>query len=561
MTVAAVGAMACTNFIVGKKASKDGSVICSYSADSYGMFQGLVHYPAAKHPKGTMRKVYEWDTNKYLGEIAEAEETYNVIGNINEWQLTIGETTFGGREEMVDTTGVIDYGSLIYITLQRAKTAREAINVMTTLVEQYGYCSEGETFTICDPNEAWIMEMMGAFVPDSIKAGLKPSVRKQLGRSVWVAMRIPDDMICGHANQSRITTFMPAKKEVRGQETVLWSKNVVSYARLMGWYDGKRDEDFSYNAAYAAPDFSGRRICDARVWQFFNRYADGMDRYIPWAEGRDANAEVMPLWVKPNRQLSVADVEAAMRDHFEGTPFSISGECINSQLHDIGGGIWEMPYRPTPLYFEVDGKKYFNERPVSTQQAGFVYVSQMRSWLPREVGGCFWFANDDGNMVPFTPVYCCATTSPRPYDTPGADDLTFSMDNAFWVQNWVSNMVYPRYSLMFPDLKQVRDSLDESYFRLQKEVEDRALTMERGARVDYLTKYTSEKAEQMLDRWKQLATFLIVRYNDMTRKPVDANGRFVRTPHGLGATVQRPGYSQRFARELIKQTGRRYELE
>ena len=561
MTVAAVGAMACTNFIVGKKASKDGSVICSYSADSYGMFQGLVHYPAAKHPKGTMRKVYEWDTNKYLGEIAEAEETYNVIGNINEWQLTIGETTFGGREEMVDTTGVIDYGSLIYITLQRAKTAREAINVMTTLVEQYGYCSEGETFTICDPNEAWIMEMMGAFVPDSIKTGLKPSVRKQLGRTVWVAMRIPDDMICGHANQSRITTFMPAKKEVRGQETVLWSKNVVSYARLMGWYDGKRDEDFSYNAAYAAPDFSGRRICDARVWQFFNRYADGMDRYIPWAEGRDTNAEVMPLWVKPNRQLSVADVEAAMRDHFEGTPFSISGECINSQLHDIGGGIWEMPYRPTPLYFEVDGKKYFNERPVSTQQAGFVYVSQMRSWLPREVGGCFWFANDDGNMVPFTPVYCCATTSPRPYDTPGADDLTFSMDNAFWVQNWVSNMVYPRYSLMFPDLKQVRDSLDESYFRLQKEVEDRALTMERGARVDYLTKYTSEKAEQMLDRWKQLATFLIVRYNDMTRKPVDANGRFVRTPHGLGATVQRPGYSQRFARELIKQTGRRYELE
>ena len=560
MTVAAVGAMACTNFIVGKKASKDGSVICSYSADSYGMFQGLVHYPAAKHPKGTMRKVYEWDTNKYLGEIAEAEETYNVIGNINEWQLTIGETTFGGREEMVDTTGVIDYGSLIYITLQRAKTAREAINVMTTLVEQYGYCSEGETFTICDPNEAWIMEMMGAFVPDSIKTGLKPSVRKQLGRTVWVAMRIPDDMICGHANQSRITTFMPAKKEVRGQETVLWSKNVVSYARLMGWYDGKRDEDFSYNAAYAAPDFSGRRICDARVWQFFNRYADGMDRYIPWAEGRDANAEVMPLWVKPNRQLSVADVEAAMRDHFEGTPFSISGECINSQLHDIGGGIWEMPYRPTPLYFEVDGKKYFNERPVSTQQAGFVYVSQMRSWLPREVGGCFWFANDDGNMVPFTPVYCCATTSPRPYDTPGADDLTFSMDNAFWVQNWVSNMVYPRYSLMFPDLKQVRDSLDESYFRLQKEVEDRALTMERGARVDYLTKYTSEKAEQMLDRWKQLATFLIVRYNDMTSKPEDANGRFLRTPNGLGATVKRPGYSQGYARELIKRTGNRYAV-
>ncbi len=562
MSVAAVGAMACTNFIVGKKASKDGSVICSYSADSYGMFQGLVHYPAARHPKGTMRDVRDWDTNKYLGQIAEAEETYNVIGNINEWQVTIGETTFGGREEMVDTTGIIDYGSLIYIALQRSKTAREAISVMTTLVEQYGYCSEGETFTICDPNEAWIMEMMGAFVNDSVMSTLKPAAKKQLGRTVWVAMRIPDDMICGHANQSRITTFMPAKKEEKGKETVLWSNNVVSYARLMGWYDGKRDQDFSYNAAYAAPDFSGRRICDARVWQFFNRYADGMDRYIPWAEGHDKNAEVMPLWVKPNRLLTVADVEAAMRDHFEGTPFSLSGELkTENGEYDMGGGIWEMPYRPTPLYFEVDGKKYFNERPVSTQQAGFVYVSQMRSWLPREVGGCFWFANDDGNMVPFTPVYCCATESPKPYNTPGADDLTFSMDNAFWVQNWVSNMVYPRYSMMFPSLEQVRDSLDNSYFRLQKEVEDKALSLNGDARVAYLTAYTAEKAEQMLARWKQLATYLIVKYNDMTSKPEDEHGRFLRTPNGLGATVKRPGYPQRFARELIRQTGSRYELE
>ena len=558
LTLAAVGAMACTNFIVGKKASKDGSVICSYSADSYGMFQGLVHYPAAKHPKGTMRDVRDWDTNKYLGQIAEAEETYNVIGNINEWQVTIGETTFGGREEMVDTTGVIDYGSLIYIALQRSKTAREAINVMTTLVEQYGYCSEGETFTICDPNEAWIMEMMGAFVNDSVMSTLKPAAKKQLGRTVWVAMRIPDDMICGHANQSRITTFMPAKKEEKGKETVLWSNNVVSYARIMGWYDGKRDQDFSYNAAYAAPDFSGRRICDARVWQFFNRYADGMDRYIPWAEGHDKDAEVMPLWVKPNRLLTVADVEAAMRDHYEGTPFSVANDAEGS---DIGGGIWEMPYRPTPLYFEVDGKKYFNERPVSTQQAGFVYVSQMRSWLPREVGGCFWFANDDGNMVPFTPVYCCTTESPKPYNTPGADDLTFSMDNAFWVQNWVSNMVYPRYAMMFPSLEQVRDSLDNSYFRLQKEVEDKALALDRSARVAYLTAYTAEKAEQMLARWKQLATYLIVKYNDMTSKPEDEHGRFLRTPNGIGATVMRPGYPQRFARELIRQTGSRYELE
>jgi dipeptidase len=525
---------ACTNFIVGKKASADGSVICSYSADSYGMFQGLVHYPAAKHAKGEMRKIYEWDTNKYLGEIAEAEETYNVIGNINEWQVTIGETTFGGREEMVDTTGIIDYGSLIYIALQRSKTARQAIDVMTSLVEKYGYYSEGETFTICDPNEAWIMEMMGC-----------ASDRKLSNeRTVWVAVRIPDDMICGHANQSRITKF-----NMKDKENVRYSKNVVSYARKMGWFSGK-DEDFSYNAAYASPDFSGRRICDARVWSFFNRYADGMDRYIPWAEGKDADAEVMPLWVKPNKKLTVHDVEEAMRDHFEGTPFSLD--------QDMGGGIWGMPYRPTPLFYEVDGKKYFNERPVSTQQAGFVFVSQMRSWLPRQVGGCFWFANDDGNMAPFTPVYCCSTESPRPYNTPGADELNFSMDNAFWVQNWVSNMVYPRYSMMFPSLKEVRDSLDNSYFRSQKEVEDKALTLDENARTKYLTAYTAEKANQMLSRWRQLATYLIVKYNDMTVKP-EENGQFTRTKYGLGSTVKRPGYSEKYARGIVKQTGTKLE--
>lgn len=534
MLVASAGAMACTNFIVGKKASVDGSVICSYSADSYGMFQGLKHQPAAKHPKGTMRQVYDWDTNKYGGEILEAEETYNVIGNINEWQVTIGETTFGGREEMVDTTGIIDYGSLIYITLQRAKTARQAIDIMTSLVEKYGYCSEGETFTICDPNEAWIMEMMGC-----------ASDRKvEKGRTVWVALRIPDDMICGHANQSRITKF-----NMKDKENVRYSKNVVSYARKMGWFKGK-DEDFSFNAAYAAPDFSGRRMCDARVWSFFNRYADGMDRYVAWAEGKDALAEAMPLWVKPNKKLSVQDIETAMRDHYEDTPFALDS--------DIGGGIWDMPYRPTPLYFKVDGKEYFNERPVSTQQAGFVFVSQMRSWLPRQVGGCFWFANDDGNMAPFTPVYCCATKAPRPYDTPGADELNFSMDNAFWVQNWVSNMVYPRYSMLFPSLKEVRDSLDNSYFRAQKEVEDKALTLDEAARTKYLTAYTAEKAEQMLARWQKLATYLIVKYNDMTVKP-EENGQFTRTKYGLGATVKRPGYSEKYAREIVKQTGKKFE--
>ena len=530
-------AFACTNFIVGKKASTDGSVICSYNADSYGAYMPLYHYPAAKHQKGDKRKVYEWDTNKYLGEIDEALETYNVVGNINEWQVTIGETTYGGREEMADSTGIIDYGSLIYIALQRSKSAREAIQVMTSLVEQYGYCSAGETFTLCDPNEAWIMEMQGC--------GPNRSVSKE--RTVWVAMRVPDDCICAHANQSRIGKF-----DMKDKQNVLYSKNVIKFARKKGWFTG-RDEEFSWKKAYAAPDFSGRRICDARAWSFFNMYKKGMDRYIPWIMGIDKDAEDFPLWVVPDKKLSVQDVMTAMRNHFEGTPLEIDST-------DIGGGIWQMPYRVTPLYFKLDGKKYFNERPVSTQQTAFSFVSQMRSWLPREMGGCFWFGNDDGNMVAYVPIYCSMTRRPECFNAPGADDITFSDKSAFWVCNWVSNMVYPRYSAMFPDLKQVRDSLEKSYFAQQPEVENKAKAMQPAEMQKFLNDYSIEQAQAMLTRWKQLATFLIVRHNDMARRPVDAQGRFYRNKHGLGATVERPGMPQPFARKLVKEAGGRYAV-
>ena len=526
-------ATACTNFIVGKDASTDGSVICTYNADDYGMFQNLCHYPAAKHAPGEMRKVYDWDTNAYHGEIPEAAETYNVIGNINEYQVTIGETTYGGREEMVDPTGILDYGSLIYIALQRSKSAREAIQVMTTLVETYGYNSEGETFTICDPNEAWIMEMMG-MGPGSKSA-------------VWVAIRIPDNAICGHANQSRITTF-----NMKDKKNVLYSKNVVKYARKMGWFDGK-DADFNWNMTYAFPDFSGRRYCEARVWSFFNHFSSDMNRYLPYAMGKEPNAEPMPLWIIPNRKVSVQDIEECMRDHYEGTPFALDS--------DIGGGIWEMPYRPTPLTYELDGKKYFNERPTSTQQTGFSYVSQMRSWLPREIGGVIWWANDDGNMAAYTPIYCSMTVRPECYNTPGADELNFSMKNAYWVCNWVSNMVYPRYSLMFPSLKEVRDSLEHSYFATQQHIEDEAMRLYNQnpqLAVKYLNDYSVEKAQQMLDRWNVLARYLIVKYNDMIIKP-EQDGKFTRTEHGLGSRVSRPGYPDKFKRALIKQTGTKFE--
>ncbi len=525
---------ACTNLIVGKKASKDGSVMCSYSADDYGMFIGLCHFPAGKHPKGEMRKVYDWDTNEYHGEIPEAEETYNVIGNINEYQVSIGETTFGGREEMVDTTGILDYGSLIYIALQRSKTAREAIKVMTELTETYGYCSEGETFTICDPNEAWIMEMMG-----------KGPGSKGV---VWVALRIPDDAICAHANQSRIRTFNKKDKK-----NVIVSDDCIGYARRMGWFDGE-DKDFSFCEAYAVPDFSGRRICDARVWSFFNHFSDGMDRYIPYVEGKLENTEPLPLWIVPKRKVSLQDMEACMRDHYEGTPFSLD--------KDPGKGVWDMPYRPTPLTYTVDGKKYFNERPISTQQSAFSYVAQLRSWLPRQIGGILWFGNDDSNMVAYTPVYCGNTVRPECYNTKGADAVTFSNKNAFWVCNWVSNMVYPRYSLMFPSLKEVRDSLDNSYFANQPEVEKKALSLYGNSQEDavkYLNDYSNTVAQQMLDRWNELAIYLIVKYNDMAVKP-EKDGKFTRTKTGLGAKVARLGYPESVAKDIVRQYGSRYAV-
>lgn len=530
-----VSSEACTNFIVGKAASKDGSVICTYNADDYGMFIGLCHYPAAKHAKGEMRKVIDWDTKEYHGEIPEAPETYNVIGNINEYQVTIGETTYGGREEMVDSTGILDYGSLIYIALQRSKTAREAISVMTTLAETYGYNSEGETFTICDPNEAWIMEMMG-----------KGPGSKGV---VWVAMRIPDNAICAHANQSRIGKF-----NMKDKKNVIYSKDVVKFARSKGWFDGK-DTDFSWKETYAKPDFGGRRFCDARVWAFFRHFDKGFDRYLPWALGKDPNAEDMPLWIVPDHKVSVQEVEACMRDHYEGTPLSLD--------QDVAQGLWDSPYRPTPLYFEVDGKKYFNERPTSTQQTAFSYVSQMRSWLPREIGGVLWFGNDDGNMVAYTPIYCGNTIQPECYNTPGADAVTFSDKNAYWVCNWVSNMVYPRYSQMFPALKEVRDSLEQSYFVEQKQIEDHASQLyanDKAAALKYLNDYSNEKAAQMLARWKQLAIYLIVRYNDMAVKPVNADGTFKRTSTGLGARVERPGYTDAARRALVKQTGDKFAV-
>lgn len=529
---------ACTNLIVGKNASADGSVIVSYSADDFGSFGYLRHFAAGKHGKGSMRSVYNWETNNYAGEIEEVAETYNVIGNMNEHQLTITETTFGGRPELVDSTGLLDYGSLIYITLQRAKTAREAIRVMTDLIDRYGYNSGGESFTIADENEAWVMDLIG-----------KGPGRKG---AVWVAMRVPDDCICAHANQSRIRRF-----PMDDPENCLYAKDVVELAREKGYYKGK-GSDFSFCEAYAPADFSALRFCEARVWSFFNRYAEGMDRYLPYASGEDLQGEPMPLFVRPERKLSVQDVKDMMRDHYEGTPLALDD--------DPGMGPFEAPYRPTPLTWSVDGKTYFNERPISTQQSAFVMVSQMRSWLPDYVGGVLWFGCDDANMMAFTPVYCCTDLVPECYSDKVADGLNFSFKSAFWVCNWVSSIVYPRYSQMFGELKNVRDRLEKDYNALQDRTEKEALALakedgkgEEAAR-DYLTDYTNRVAAGMLYEWMELGKRLMVKYLDGGVRP-ERDGQFLRTPGGLGVPVERPGYPERYRREIVKATGDRFEVK
>ena len=526
-------ANACTNFIATKGATTDGSVFVTYTADDYGLFTNLCHYPAGTHAKGDRREIIDYDTHESHGFIPEAPVTYNVIGNINEYQVSIGETTYGGREEMVDKDGIIDYGSLMYLGLQRSKTAREAIKVMTSLVETYGYNSGGESFTIADPNEVWLLEMMGC-----------GGDKKQ--KVVWVAVRIPDGTISAHANQSRIGQFSTYNTEV------ITSKNCISFARSKGWFTGK-DKDFNWKMTYAAPDFGGRRWCDARVWSYFNHFKD-MSRWLPWALGKDPNAEDMPLWIVPDKKVDLAKMEACMRDHYEGTPLSLD--------QDLAQGIWNSPYRPTPLKFEVDGKQCFNERPISTQQTGFSYIAQLRSWLPREIGGILWFGNDDGNMVAYVPIYCSNTERAECFNTPSADAVTFSDKSAFWVCNWVSNMVYPRYSQLFPALKEVRDSLDNSYFAAQKGVEEKAQALyatDKAAAVKYLNDYSVQKSDEMIARWRELAIYLIVKFNDMTIKP-EKDGKFLRTSTGLGERVKRPGYSDYFKRELIKQSGDKFVM-
>ena len=528
--------MACTNLIVGKGASVDGSVILSYSSDDYGAFGHLFFYPRAKHAKGQMRQLYHYETLNYLGEIPEAEETYQVVGLCNEYQLTIFETTFGGREELWDGPGLFDYGSLMTVTLQRCKTARQAVEMIGSLANEYGYVSEGESFSVADKNEVWIMEMIGK--------------GKDTKGAVWVARRIPDDMICAHANHSRIRRF-----PLKDKDNCLYSHDVISFARQKGYFSGK-DEDFSFSEAYAPADFGAKRFCEARVWSFFNKWGkEDMQKYLPYAMGvdKDGDAHEMPLWIQPKTKLSVQDVKNMMRDHYEDTPMDIRS--------GLGAGAWEMPYRPTPLTFEVDSVKYFNERPISTQQASNIYVSQLRSWLPDYIGSCLWYGNDEANMVALTPIYPGSMKRiPYCYSDKSADAFTFSFKNAFWVCNWVSNMVYLRYSLLFPELKNVRDRLEADYNSMQAEIEEVAKGRGHVEGAKYLSDYSTRMAQGMISEWNDLAKLIIVKYNDMAVKQQDSNGKYLHTPGNAPRPVIRPGYPEAYRRKIVQESGDKYKM-
>ncbi len=520
---------ACTNLIAGKKATVDGSTMITYAADSHTLYGFLDFYPAADHKPGDMRKIIDWDSGKYLGDIPEVAHTYKVVGNINEHQLTVAESTWGGRHECEDTTGRVDYGSLIYLALQRAKTAREAIKVMTDLVAEYGYCSEGESFSIGDPNEVWVLEMIG-------KGG------KEKG-AVWVAIRIPDDCISAHANQARIH-----KIPFKDKANCLYSKDVVSFARKMGWFNGK-DEDFDFSLTYCPADYGTLRGCDARAWSFFNRFKAGMDRYLPYLEGKKG-AEIMPLYVKPDKLVSVRDMQNMMRDHFEGTPYDMT--------QDPGAkNYFNVPYRYRPMEFKVDSVTYSHERAIATQQTGFVFCTQMRSWLPDPVGGIIWFGVDDANTAVFVPMYCCINEVPESYREGKGDLYNFDFDAAFWVNNLIANQCYHRYSQMIPDVRRVQQGIEDAFAAQQPQVEAKAnaiyKTNPAGA-VEFLTNYSLNSAQETTRKYQDLAKYLFVKFLDGNIKK-EKDGQFERNAWGNPVQPKFGGYTQDYFETIVKGSG------
>jgi dipeptidase len=599
---------ACTNYIVTRGASTDGSVMVSYSADSHVLYGELYHWSAGVWPAGTMIDIYEWDTGDYLGQIEQAPQTYNVIGNMNEWQVTIGETTFGGLDELGRQPGAImDYGSLIYVTLQRARNAREAIKIMAELVEKYGYYSSGESFSIADPNEAWILEMIGkgkeitvnmkalAKEGAQIQKALKPlngktfysdeaflealgktageAFAKEHGKrlisilekgvkgAVWVALRIPDGMVSGHANQARITTF-PLENGVTSISSknldkisdpsveCVYAHDVISFAKQRGYINDKvTDQAFSFSDTYAPVSFGGARFCEIRVWSMFNKVHSGMNQYWEYVKGHIEHDPVtgyasnrMPLWIKPEKKISVRDVMDFMRDHLEGTE-------LDMRL-DLGAGPYGNPYRWRPLTFKVDGQEYLNERATATQQTGFSFVAQMRSWLPREIGGIFWFSVDDADFTVYYPVYCSSTRAADKFARGYGKMMEFKDDAAFWVFNQVSNFGYTRYSDIHPEVRRMQDKLENFYIDFTPSVDAYALKLyniDKEKAIEFLTDYSVNTGNNLVMQWKDFYAYLFTKYMDGNIKVKDGNRQ--------NPKVSQPGYGEKWYRKIVEDTG------
>jgi dipeptidase len=536
---------ACTNFIISKGASKDGSVMITYSADSHVLYGELYYWPSKNWPAGTMVDIYEWDTGKFLGKIPQKAHTYSVVGNMNQHQLSIGETTFGGRSELADSTGIVDYGTLIYFTLQRAKNAREAIVNFSELVTNYGYASSGESFSIADANEAWILELVG-----------KGQGKKG---AVWVARRIPDGYISGHANHPRITTF-PLSDGVKSitskqldkifnpEVETVYAYDVIDVARGYKWFDGQ-DKDFSFSDTYAPLDFSGARFCEARVWSGFNMVNSQMGQYTDYAMGENLKNR-MPLWIKPDKKLGVKDVMGMMRNYYQGTPMDMT--------KDLGAGPYGSTVRWRPMEWKVDSATYIFERAISTQQTGFSFVAQSRSWLPDPVGGINWFGVDDTYYTVYSPMYCGITRVPETFAVGNGDMMTFSDNSAFWVFNQVTNFAYTRTSLLIDDLQKKQRELEDGYMTETEKIDKTAAEMYKKSPVTalkYLTDYSVKSGNNTVSQWKELYKFLFVKYVDGNVKEK------LPIPKGynrVNPKISQPGYSKEWYRAIVKSTGDKF---
>jgi dipeptidase len=518
----------CTNYIITRGASADGSVMITYAADSHVLYGELYYRPAADYPEGAMMDITEWDTGKPLGKIKQVQHTFNVVGNMNEFQVAIGETTFGGHEELVDSTAKIDYGSLMYIALQRSKSAREAITTMTSLVAEYGYHSEGESFSISDKNEGWILEMIG-----------KGTGNKG---AVWVARRIPDGYISGHANQARITTF-----PLDNTEECLYSPDVISFAKEKGYFKGE-DKDFSFADAYAPLSFDGVRFCEIRVWSMFRKVNADMDKYFDYVKGSNFKNR-LPLWIKPDRKITLHDMMMFMRDHLEGTEFDMT--------KDPGAGPFGLPYRWRPLTWKVDSTEYCNERATSTQQTGFSFVAQSRSWLPDPIGGILWFGVDDAASTVYSPMYSSITKVPESFAVGNGDMLTYSDNSAFWTFNMVANFCYLRYNIMIEDVKKVQSQLENQYINATPLIDDTALSYFKKKpkqAINFLTNYSVKTGNQTEITWKNLSHYLLIKYIDGNIKK-EKDGQFLKSGGNIPVAPSQPGYPEWWRKKIVESTG------